>query len=71
MTLEKLLRMTVPAKDKDGNDIKITPDFRVAVQNLECEVDGKKGVHVIVHAQNHNSDTVDLLVCGNQTWKFY
>ena len=71
MTLEKLLRMEVPAKDKDGNVIKITPEFRLAVQDLECVVDGKKGVRVIVHANGHNSDTVDLWVCGNQTRKFY
>lgn len=60
-TLEDLLRMTVPAKDKDGNDIQITPEFRLAVQNFNKE----GGIHFIVHANGYNSDTLDYIVKDN------
>ena len=59
-TLESLLRMTVPAKDKDGNDINISPEFRVAVQHVRDD-----GVHVIIHPNGHAGDTLDFVVSGN------
>lgn len=61
ITLEELLRMKVPAKDMHGNDIQITPEFRVAVQGLS-----KEGVHFIIHANGHNSDTIDYMVNGDE-----
>lgn len=59
-SLEELLRMTVPAKDKDGNDIEITPEFRVSVQRLT-----EDGLHFIIHANDHNGDTLDYIVDGD------
>ena len=59
-TLESLLRMMVHAKDKDGNDIEISPEFRVAVQHINDE-----GVHVIIHPFGYSGDTLDFLVIGN------
>lgn len=58
--LEDLLRMTVPTKDKDGNAIAITPEFRVSVQRVADD-----GVHFIIHADGHNSDTLDFIVSGD------
>jgi hypothetical protein len=58
--LEDLLRMTVPAKDKDGNAIEMTPGFRVSVQRKNDD-----GVHFIIHADGHNSDTLDYIVSGD------
>lgn len=61
-TLETLLQMTVPAKDKGGNDIRITPEFRVAVQHIT-----ESGCpRIIIHANGHNSDTLDFVVDGNE-----
>lgn len=65
MSLEQLLRTKIPAKTKDGVDIEISPEFRVAVQSLEGKGDFK-GVHIIIHANGHNSDTLDFLVNGNE-----
>ena len=53
--------MALIAKDKDNNDIEISPEFRVAIQHITDE-----GVHAIIHANGHNSDTLDLLVKGNE-----
>lgn len=58
-TLEDLLRMKVQI-----NGSKASPDFRVAVQ---CE--SESGVQVIVHALGHNSDTLALLVHGDEITK--
>jgi hypothetical protein len=63
--LEDLLRMTVPAKDKDGNDIQITPEFRLSVQETKALVNGEPGVRIIIHADGHNSDTLDYVVSGD------
>ena len=59
-TLEQLLNMEVDAKDKDQNPIKITPEFRVAVQEKRDD-----GVRIIIHPMDHNGDTLDLIVKGN------
>ncbi len=60
MSLENLLRMKVAAKDKDNNPVEVSPDFRVAVQGRR---DG--GIHFLIHADGHNSDTLDFVVTGN------
>jgi hypothetical protein len=65
-TLEGLLRMTVPAKDKDGNDIQITPEFRLSVQETKAMVNGEPGVRIIIHADGYNSDTLDYVVSGDE-----
>jgi len=70
MTFEKLLRMQIKGYSPvEGKSIEFSPDFRVSVQNLDAEFSGKKGVHIIVHADEHNSETLDLLVCGNKSYK--
>lgn len=61
MTLQQLLETTVVSKNKDGNEIQVSPDFRVAVQG---ERDG--GVHIIVHPHGHNGETLDFVVSGNE-----
>ena len=61
MTLEDLLSTTVPCKDKDGNDIEISPDFRVAIQGRPY--DG--GIHFIIHPFGHSGETLDFVVTGN------
>lgn len=66
MTLEDLLRTKVPmSKDTHnvhGNDsMKVTPDFRVAVQEQT-----KKGVRIIIHPNGHNGATLDYWVVGDQ-----
>jgi hypothetical protein len=62
MTLEELLRMTVPvpAGCVAAEGTPMSPDFRVAVQEIT-----EAGVHVIVHPFGHNGQTLDLLVSGN------
>lgn len=60
-TLEQLLRMKVKSTDKDGNEVEVSPEFRVAVQDAD-----DKGVHIIVHAMGHDSDTLDFKVSGNR-----
>lgn len=65
MTLEGLLRTKVDAKDKDDTPIKISPEFRVAVQSLEGN--GQfKGVHILIHPFGYNGKTLDFLVNGNE-----
>ena len=59
-TLQQLLEMKVKSEDMNGEEIEITPDFRMAVQGIHEE-----GIHVIVHPMGHNGDTLDLLVKGN------
>jgi len=61
MNLQQLLSMKVPAKDKDDNDIEVSPEFRVAVQSITPE-----GVHIIIHADGHNSETLDFIVNSNE-----
>lgn len=62
MSLEKLLRMEIKGTSPiTGEDISYPPEFRVAVQNKTDE-----GVHIIIHANGHNSDTLDFLVRENE-----
>lgn len=62
-TLEQLLRMTVPVPAgciaPEGTPI--SPEFRVSVQNIFDE-----SVRIIIHANGHDSDTLDFRVQGNQ-----
>lgn len=60
-TLQELLQMTVSGRDKDGNLIDFPPEFRVAVQEKT-----KQGVRIIVHAYDHNSETLDFWVQEDQ-----
>ena len=72
MTLEQLLKMKVKCTSPvTGDDVEMSPEFRVAVQNVDAEIGGERGVHVIIHANGHNSRTLDLLVSGNKVWKVY
>lgn len=62
MTLEQLLKMKIDGISPISKEsISYPPDFRVAVQG---ERDG--GVHVIVHALGHSSETLDFIVVGNE-----
>ena len=60
MNLQQLLEMTVTAKDKDGEPVEVSPEFRVAVQEITPD-----GVRIIIHANGYNSDTLDYVVQGN------
>lgn len=66
MTLENLLRTQVESKDFEGTDIKVSPDFRVSVQQI---FPSSYGVYIIVHPLNHNGKTLDLVVDGNKVKK--
>lgn len=63
MKLEDLLRMTVPVGPgcvaPEGTPM--SPEFRVAVQHVLDD-----GVHIIIHANGHNSETLDRIVIGDQ-----
>ena len=63
MTLEELLRMTVPVGPGcvAPEDTQMTPDFRIAVQGVSSD-----NVRIIIHAQGHDSDTLDFDVFGNE-----
>ena len=61
MTLQQLLETTVTSQDKDGNEVEVSPDFRVAVQQVK---DG--GLHFIIHPDGHNGETLDFVVTGNE-----
>lgn len=70
MTLEELLRMKNDrGRDLKGNPVQTSPEFRVSVQNEDAEFYGMKGIHVIIHAVGHDSDTLDLFINGNATWR--
>lgn len=61
-TLEDLLRMKVKGISPVTKEpIEYSPEFRVAVQGESGD-----GVHVIVHANGHDSDTLDFIVSGNE-----
>ena len=65
MTLENLLRMEVEGKNSvTGEEVKFTPEFRVAVQKKTNE-----GVHFIIHANGHNSETLDFLVKSDELFQ--
>lgn len=61
-TLEELLRVTIPVGPgcvaPEGSPM--PPDFRVAVQDKH-----EHGVRFIIHAQGHDSETLDFTVKGN------
>ena len=61
-TLEKLLRMTVPvpAGVMAPEGSAMSPEFRVSIQKVADD-----GVHFIIHAEGHDSDTMDFKVRGN------
>jgi len=62
MSLEKLLRMEIKGTSTiHGGTISYSPEFRVTVQSK-----AEKGVHIIIHADGHNSDTLDFLVKDNE-----
>lgn len=65
MTLEDLLRTKVKGKDKDENEVEYSPEFRVAVQSLEGNGEFK-GVHILIHPNGHNGETLDFLVNRNE-----
>jgi len=59
-TLEELLKMKVKTENFKGEEVEITPDFRIAVQSTHVD-----GTHIIVHPLNHNGDTLDFVVKDN------
>ncbi len=62
-TLEDLLKMTVPVPagciSPEGTPM--SPEFRVSIQSIAAE-----GVHFIIHANGHDSDTLDFVARGNE-----
>lgn len=62
-TLEELLsmRVNVPWMGMMPRGTKMTPQFRVSVQETPGE-----GVHFIIHADGYDSDTLDFRVRGNE-----
>lgn len=59
--LEQLLRMKISTQaTKESNPFEMTPDFRVAVQEIT-----EDGVRIIIHANGYSSDTCDFMVRGN------
>jgi len=60
MTLQQLLETTVISQDKDGNNVEVSPDFRVSVQKV---ING--GLHFIIHPSGHDGETLDFVVTGN------
>lgn len=61
MTLQQLLETLVTTQDKDGNTVEVSPDFRVAVQQVK-----NGGLHFIIHPDGHNGETLDFVVRGNE-----
>lgn len=62
MTLEELLKMKIDSVSPvTQQPVQYSPDFRMAVQG-ECD----DGVHVIIHAYGHSSETLDFVVVGNE-----
>lgn len=61
-SLEDLLRMTVPVGPgcvaPEGSPM--SPEFRVSVQKVS-----DAGVHFIIHANNHDSETLDFIAQGD------
>jgi len=67
MTLENLLRMKVKSVNTVTlEEVEMSPEFRVSVQNDKAMLDGRPAVHIIIHAMGHNSDTLDFYVVGNK-----
>lgn len=61
MTLEDLLRKPV-----EESGIGFIPDFRVAVQTTEFH----NGVHITIHPNGYNGETLDFIVRGNSLEPF-
>lgn len=62
MNLEELLRMKVKGINSvSGKEVEYSPDFRIAIQHENDEA-----VEIIIHAQDHNSETLDFAVRGNE-----
>ena len=61
-TIEDLLKMQVDGVSPvSGKDITFSPEFRVSIQRIT-----EYGVHFIIHANGHNSPTLDLIANGNK-----
>lgn len=61
ITLSELLDMEIDSiSPVSGEPIKYSPEFRIAIQSKT-----EDGIHIIVHAIGHNSDTLDLIVNGD------
>lgn len=60
VSLEDLLRMKYQSSDHAGRGIKVSPQFVVKVQGEE-----EGGIHFIIHADGHNSETLDFIVKGD------
>lgn len=61
MTLEDLLRMKVKIERADGASVEISPEFRVAVQEIDSG-----SVRIIIHASGYDSTTLDFRVRDNE-----
>ena len=61
MTLQDLLSMTVESTNLSRGVIQVPPEFRVAVQEKPDQ-----GVRIIIHADGHDSETMDFWVSGNE-----
>lgn len=61
MTLQDLLSMTVESKNISRGIIQVPPEFRVTVQEKT-----EQGVRIIIHADGHNSETMDFWVKGDE-----
>ena len=59
-TLQDLLDMEVESEDKDGNKVIVSPEFVIKVQSKTMD-----GLHILIHALGHSSETVDLIVNGD------
>lgn len=62
-SLEGLLRTTFPVGPGcvAPERTPASPDFIVSVQEIRDD-----GVHIIIHAYGHNSETLDFFVQGNR-----
>ena len=61
MTLQQLLETTVTSENKEGSKVEVSPDFRVAVQQVKGG-----GIHFIIHPDGHAGETLDFVVTGNE-----
>ncbi len=59
MNLEELLKMKVESEGINGK-VEVSPAFRLAVQSVS-----DAGVHIIIHPDGHNGETLDYMVKGN------
>jgi len=59
--LYELFNMEVESEDKDGNPVMVSPEFIVKVQDKT-----KQGIHILIHALGHSSNTTDLIINENE-----